>query len=377
MKVLYICPRYHTNQIPVVKGWQERGDEVAFLVRARGPIEDYSELEPVMAEYAPSAKFLVRLWCMLHPRDPAAPDMILKIGYPRKREVDSFLRSFRPELVILRERSIYSIVCYRLIKRIVPEARVILYNQSPLYPADGGTRTDAAHRLMDRLLPLDRITPVRGTGSTPEQDSYFVPFIAIPQCAPDERSYCSDGRIRILSIGRFEERKNHLLLLEVFAQLHEEFPDTRLVIVGECKDSFQQEYRKRVEKKIDELKLQDLVTIRLNLDRKEMDAAYRETDLYVLPSTGEPAAVSILEAMSYSIPAVCGDGNGTADYIEPGVSGDIFRDRDADDLYRALKGIVGDTERLKLLGAGAWRSINEKYTFPKYLEALEAVGKER
>ena len=373
MKVLYICPRYHTNQIPVVRGWQERGDEVAFLVRARGPIEDYSELEPVMAEYAPSALFLVRVWCMLHPHDPAAPDLILKIGYPKKKKVADFLRSFRPELVILRERSIYSIVCYRLIRRILPETRVLLYNQSPLQSIADNTRTDAPHRLMDRLLPLPRITPVRGTGSFTERDSYFVPFVAIPQCAPDERAYCEDGRVRILSIGRFEERKNHLLLLDVFAKLRAACPAVVLTIVGECKDSFQKEYLTRVEKRIEELKLSEAVTVRLNLDRNAMDVVYRQTDLYVLPSTGEPAAVSILEAMSYSIPAVSSDGNGTADYIEPGVSGDIFHDRDADDLYRALEAIVRDKETIIRLGAGARRAIEEKYTFPRYYEALMSV----
>ena len=145
------------------------------------------------------------------------------------------------------------------------------------------------------------------------------------------------------------------------------------MIVGECKDTFQQEYRKKVEKKIEELCIGESVDVRLNLNRGAMDAMYRASDLYVLPSTGEPAAVSILEAMSYSIPAVCGDGNGTCDYITPGVSGDIFRDRNADDLYRALETMVSDPEKLRKLGLGAWQSINEDYIFPKYLEALEAV----
>ena len=32
MKVMYVAPRYHTNQIAIMKGWIERGDKVAFYL---------------------------------------------------------------------------------------------------------------------------------------------------------------------------------------------------------------------------------------------------------------------------------------------------------------------------------------------------------
>ena len=48
MKVMYIAPRFHTNQSAVVKGWIERGDEVTFISYYTAIIEDYSYIKPIV-----------------------------------------------------------------------------------------------------------------------------------------------------------------------------------------------------------------------------------------------------------------------------------------------------------------------------------------
>ena len=47
MKILYVAPRYHTNQVPVMHGWNENGVNVKFLVQYQGTIEshDYVDLQ--------------------------------------------------------------------------------------------------------------------------------------------------------------------------------------------------------------------------------------------------------------------------------------------------------------------------------------------
>ena len=40
MRVLYVAPRFHTNQIPIIRGWVKNGDQVLFISQFSGAVED-------------------------------------------------------------------------------------------------------------------------------------------------------------------------------------------------------------------------------------------------------------------------------------------------------------------------------------------------
>lgn len=373
MHITYIAPRYHTNQIAVVDGWQAGGDTVQYIVRTKGPIEDCANIQPVTVPYARSFLLFQRLYMKLHSGDSYAQDIALRYGYPAKRALKKALTEQQTDLVILRERSIYSILCYRVCRKL--GIRTLMYNQSPLWELPENIHHDIAHRLMDRLLPIPRITPVRKKDNSLEKkvqtrDAYFVPFVTELHAAPEERTYLADGKVHILEIGRFERRKNHLLMLQAFEQVRRVLPHAVLTIVGEVSDSFHEAYLKEVEQYVKAHGLSDSVQILLNYDYARMGELYLQADLFVLASTGEPAAISPLEAMSYSLPAISSTGNGTADYIEDGVTGHIFKDNDAAALAEAILDIVSDTERLTTMGRAAYEHIRSNYLFENYYEAL-------
>ena len=79
-------------------------------------------------------------------------------------------------------------------------------------------------------------------------------------------------------------------------------------------------------------------------------------------------------------PAVSGTGNGTADYIVPGVSGEIFLDKDEEDLYRKIALFAKDRSRVLEYGKNAYESIVSRYSFAAYRDAvlklMELAGKE-
>lgn len=373
MHITYIAPRYHTNQIAVVNGWQTRGDTVQCIVREKGRIEDYSNISPLVVPYARSFQFFSRIYMRLHSRNSYAKDIRLRYGYSSKCAIRAALTEQHTDLVILRERSIYSILCYRVCRKL--GIRALMYNQSPLWDSPENIHHDMAHRLMDRLLPIPRITPVRKKdnsldGKVLTEHAFFVPFVTELHAAPEERSYLADGKVHILEVGRFERRKNHLLMLQAFEQVHQVLPHAQLTIVGEVSDSFHEAYLREVQQYIEEHDLQDSVRILLNYDHSRMGELYLQSDLFVLASTGEPAAISPLEAMSYSLPAISSTGNGTADYIKDGVTGHIFKDNDAAALAEAILDIVSDTERLTTMGRAAYEHIKSNYLFENYYEAL-------
>lgn len=119
--------------------------------------------------------------------------------------------------------------------------------------------------------------------------------------------------------------------------------------------------------------MEDYAEIKTNLPRKDMDAEYAGADLFVIPSTGEPASVSQLEAMSFSLPVICSDKNGTACYVEDGVTGYLFRDMDEADLLKKLDRMLSEKDRIPEMGAAGYRAVMEKYGFDRYYDSVMKV----
>ena len=116
--------------------------------------------------------------------------------------------------------------------------------------------------------------------------------------------------------------------------------------------------------------MENLVTVKTNVAKRDMEKEYLAADLYVIPSTLEMASVSQLEAMSYSLPVISSDTNGTSCYVENGVTGYWFRDCDEADLSGKLDAMLSDRERMLSMGAAGYRAVVEKYNFDKYFDTI-------
>ena len=192
-----------------------------------------------------------------------------------------------------------------------------------------------------------------------------MPFVFEPQRAPNTRTYFDNHSIHILCIGKYEPRKHHLMLLEIAEKLHDKYP-LHLTLIGEATTAFQKEYHEKVEAYVKEHHMDGYVTVKTNVPRKEMEDEYTAADIYVIPSTREMASVSQLEAMSYSLPVICSDANGTASYVEDGITGYQFRDCDQDDLLRKLEFLMSDQDRIRQMGTAGYLTLMEKYNFDHY-----------
>lgn len=378
MRFLYIAPRYHTNQMDIMKGLIEHGHEVCFISHYTAIIEDYSYVKPIVLGYSPLYRLIDFLYVkVIHRRNPAAILFKIQHGFPPILKLHKMIKSFQPDVVILREKSMYSMVAYLLCRK--QGHPCILYNQNPYLSEPD--KNDPAHRLVNMLSPKMRMTPVYGIqkpGMSVKENDFFIPFVAEPRLSPGERTYFDNDIIRIMCIGKYETRKHHLMLLETVEELQKRYP-LRLTLIGEATTAFQKEYHKKVETYVKEHRMQQFVTVKTNVPRKDMDAEYAKTDIYVIPSTREMASVSQLEAMSYSLPVICSDANGTASYVEDGITGYQFRDSDKEDLQRKLELLVSDRERICQMGAAGYRAVIEKYNFRRYydgiLDILEKVKK--
>ena len=144
MRFLYVAPRYHTNQVPIIRGLKRKGHEVCFLSQYAGKVEDYSDLTPTVIGYSRIFLFFDRIYvALMKNRDAYAGDRKMKCGFPPIGKLKRAIRDSHGDVAVLRERSVYSICAYLLCKKYKIPA--ILYNQSPLW--EDCIKNDPAHRL--------------------------------------------------------------------------------------------------------------------------------------------------------------------------------------------------------------------------------------
>lgn len=381
MRVLYLLHRYHTNQNEIMRGWLEHGDEIMFLTQYQGKIEDYTNIKPITLGYS----WIFDVWYnfyvnVLRKNDPAAKDVRIRYGLPPLHRIAHYIDEFNPDLIILRERSLYTIFTYLLCN--AKHYKTFLYNLSPVWASPEYFKNDIAHKIVRMLTPRYRFTPTHQIGidmqgKIRDSYSYFAPFLVKPMCAPENRTYFHDGKINIFEIGKYQTRKNHFLMVKVIKRLSEQYPDIRLTIAGEMSDHFHEEYYNQLNNYIIDNHLEEIVTLKKNLSKKQVGDEYLKADIFVVPSTGEPASITVIESMAYSVLSISGTDNGTADYIKPGITGEVFEDGNENDLYNKMDRILSDRNNIPRMGKAGYQSVLDEFQFQNYYNVICKMMKDQ
>lgn len=374
MKVIYMSHRYHINQTTIIKGWVENGHEVRFLSQYTGKIEDYTYTKPIVVGYSALFRIFNYFYVLLRKKkNYYAMDMKLKLGFPPLFKLAKYIREFHPDLAILRERSIYTICMNAICKHYhIP---TILYNLSPVW--DKPKEMDLAHKLVWKLTPRYRITPtnlvgIDYTGLVKDENAYWAPFLVEPQISPSEKKYFLNDRINVFCIGKYQERKNHQMMIEAVEELMPKY-NLHLTIAGEINESFYEEYYQKINDYVKNHYLEDRVTFLVNLNRDAIREEYGKADVYVIPSTGEPASITVIEAMACSVPAISGSDNGTASYIDFGKTGYVFEDNNKEDLKDKLEKIICSRETIIQMGAAAYEHVKNNFQFQNYYDQIQKI----
>jgi len=223
------------------------------------------------------------------------------------------------------------------------------------------------------------ITPVEGDrirGQATHKHIYYLPFIYETRKGDGNRAYFDGGQIRIISVGKFIPRKNHIVLLKAMQNLRNVAP-LKLTLIGEIScDEHKREVQK-VKEFIESNKLGDIVNIKDNLPFLQVQKEYGRHDLLVTPSSSEPAEYSVLEAMAHGLPVLCSDSNGTKDYVRNGHSGYIFKSDCVSNLTDKLSVLVSNREKIKEFGRNGFELAKLNHSPQKYLTDLMTIIRER
>ncbi len=187
---------------------------------------------------------------------------------------------------------------------------------------------------------------------------HVAPNAAAPRPARPQpaRSAGFDGRPSVLFVGRLQARKRVDLLLHACAALPADL-QPRLVIVGDGPER---------------LALEDLA--RTVYPSAEFSGARHGTelvpyftgaDLFVLPGTG---GLAVQEAMSYGLPVIMGQGDGTNDDLVRPENG--WQLADPGSLPVVLREALSDGSRLRSMGAESYRIVAEEINLEKMVEVF-------
>lgn len=164
-------------------------------------------------------------------------------------------------------------------------------------------------------------------------------------------------RKNLLYVGHLEPRRNILFMLDVVAALNDEY---HLLIVG----TGEADYVEQVKNKIANLHLQNRVSLLGRVEQKNLPALYKQTDLFLLPSSYEIYGMVLLEAMYFSLPVISTRTAG-ADLIINKDNGLIIDNLEHVIWAKSIIEITEDQTRLESLKEKASQTIKNKYLWSK------------
>jgi glycosyltransferase involved in cell wall biosynthesis len=378
--ILFVAPRYHTNQIPIVEGLMKEGYNVRILAMYKGVSENYEALQPDIL--LPSLTVKMRYNRILRKNGEVyAENWMIRHYVPEYIKALKYLKNLNPDIVILRERSKQSRVIYACCK-ILGIRKVILYNQQPLCSEWRGKAWKK--HLASIVFPKIRYTPVKYVKLLSKPDNYelvhskkhtyFLPFVQNICTLPNKKKYLENGIIRILDVGKYRDYKNHSILIEAITMMKHR-KNINITIVGQVSNKDEQEYYNNLSDMIQNKNLQDTVSLKRNIPYYEMKNLYAENDIFVLPSKEEIASISVLEAMANGLCVISTDNNGTAFYVLEGNAGMNFDYTSSQDLADKLSYLVENPEKIRYFGQNALEYIENNCSFKNYLEGLKCILK--
>lgn len=378
MKFLYVAPRFHPNQYPIVSGLMKKGHEVMFCVSRVGTSEKHENIEVVVL---PPSDVSVMIEDYFRKKsDVLAESRMIFWFVPKIKMVEQIFDEYKPDVVIIREKNILSLIFYRMAKK--RDIKVILYDQLPIYTKQGEKNVITPKSLIkgvwNEMFPKIRITvvnyesyPFDRNGYIKDARAFFLPFVPRQIINYGEKKYCAGNRVNIFACGKYRNYKNHMLLLEAINLIYNQgYNNFFVTIVGQAINEEEKQYYANLEKYISENKLSRFVDLKLDVPYDEIENYYMKNDIFVLSSGKELANVSVLDSMSYALSTISTSANGTADYIRDNETGYIFKTKDAIDLSEKIKKYIDNPELIIQHGQAALNDIKENYSFEHYYEKL-------
>jgi len=173
----------------------------------------------------------------------------------------------------------------------------------------------------------------------------------------------SDDRLKIVFVGRLEERKGIRYLVQAIPEVVRNQARAHFYIIGDDTNTAagQKSALSELKEFIQTAGCEKSVTFIPRVLLSELPAYYRSADVSVVPSVYDNSPYTCLEAMSCGRAVIGTTGGGTREYLIDGQSGVLVPPRDPQAIARELKRLLNNPAERKRLGDNARARVLEKF----------------
>jgi phosphatidylinositol alpha-1,6-mannosyltransferase len=175
---------------------------------------------------------------------------------------------------------------------------------------------------------------------------------------------------RLITVSRFDKRKNHEKVIMALRNLKQKYPDIVYICIGDGDEA------KNIKDLVKELDLSSQVMFFKDISSDLKNSLLAKSDIFVMPSiihktSVEGFGIAYVEAAQYSIPSLGGKDGGASDAIEHDKTGLICDGNNLDDIYSSLDTMIENKKYLEL-GKNAKEYVS-KFQWEKILEEYKKI----
>ena len=180
----------------------------------------------------------------------------------------------------------------------------------------------------------------------------------------------------ILFVGRFSHSKGIDILIRAIDLLknRQELKNLKFVIMG-----VDFGYQEKMYKMINELNIENFVTVIRNPERIDVIDAYRECEFLILPSRWELSPLVPLEGFAFKKTIISTDTDGIPYTVKNNINGLLFQQENFMELSNLILELLQNPEKRNNLGETGYQMVmdelNSKVMSKKTLDVYETISK--
>ena len=175
---------------------------------------------------------------------------------------------------------------------------------------------------------------------------------------------------RLITVSRFDKRKNHEKVIMAIRNLKEKYPDITYTCIGYGDEE------ENLKKLVIELKLDKYVNFLSDISNELKNALIAKSNIFIMPSiihktSVEGFGISFIEAAQYGIPSIGGKDGGASDAIVHNKTGLICDGNSLDDIYSSIDNLFVGNKYIEF--GKECKTHSENFLWDKIIENYKRI----
>lgn len=171
----------------------------------------------------------------------------------------------------------------------------------------------------------------------------------------------------IISLSRLTPRKGFKYVIMAFSKFVKDFPDSRLIIIGDGPQ------RQELEELVSNLGIIDYVDFKGLIPHVEITKILPAADVFALTPIYEGLGIVYIESLACEVPVITTKVGGIPDIIKDGVNGLFVSHGDVEELYNALNKLITDKDMYRRFQKEGIHTVKKKFIWEDIFSEIEDI----